>query len=174
MEIELDIFEQNLKCPICLNIVEDPYETSCCGNLFCNKCKKQCVENICPLCRNSKFKFRKNIFARNLLNELDKECPYGCGNKIKLNNLKAHKYQCEKSKFKCLIDKCNFEGIKNEALNHIIKEHKDYCVILSENYHMLKNVFEKFEILNLNKKENNFDNESKQSQSTVKNANLIV
>jgi hypothetical protein len=39
---------------------------------------------------------------------------------------------------------------------------------------MLKNVFEKFEILNLNKKENNFDNESKQSQSTVKNANLIV
>ena len=33
----LQVIEDLLKCPICLNIVKEPWETTCCGNLFCQK-----------------------------------------------------------------------------------------------------------------------------------------
>ena len=73
MEIEQEILEQNLKCPICLNIVKQPWETTCCGNLFCQKCMKECGTSQCPICRNKKFKFRKNVFAIYLLTQLEKK-----------------------------------------------------------------------------------------------------
>ena len=147
MEIEKKIIEDNFKCPICLNIVDIPWETSCCGHLLCEKCMKCCNSNICPVCRNNKVKFRKNVFANFLLSKLDMKCPYGCNKMIKFNCIKTHKYRCDCSIFKCQIDKCKFEGTKKESLNHLITYHSDLLAIFCENFQTMKPVFDKLEII---------------------------
>ena len=148
MEIESKILEQNLRCPICWEIVEIPWETSCCGNLFCEKCKKSYICGKCPMCRCKKFAFRKNEFAKNLLAELDVNCPYKCENKIKLNSVGEHKYECKKAIFKCSINNCKFEGAQGESLEHLINEHTDIICLMSEKYDKLKESFNKFEQIN--------------------------
>ena len=155
MEKENELIEQNLKCPICFSIVEDPWETTCCGQLFCQKCKDSYIDSKCPLCWNNKFKFRKNLFASLLLSKLQTKCPFGCEEMITFKKVKIHKYECKKYSFKCKINGCSFEGNKKEALQHLIKPHPDLLSIVSENYNSLKLTFEKFDIINGNEKENN-------------------
>lgn len=155
MEKENELIEQNLKCPICFSIVEEPWETTCCGQLFCQKCKDSYIDSKCPLCWNNKFKFRKNLFASLLLSKLQTKCPFGCEEMITFKKVKIHKYECMKYSFKCKINGCSFEGNKKEALQHLIKSHPDLLSIVSENYNSLKLTFEKFDIINGNEKENN-------------------
>ena len=155
MEKENELIEQNLKCPICFSIVEDPWETTCCGQLFCQKCKDSYIDSKCPLCWNNKFKFRKNLFASLLLSKLQTKCPFGCEKMITFKKVKIHKYECMKYSFKCKINGCSFEGNKKEAPQHLIKSHPALLSIVSENYNSLKLTFEKFDIINGNEKENN-------------------
>ena len=59
MEIDNQALIDNFRCPICWEIVEEPWETSCCGNLFCEKCMLSYISNKCPICRTKNFKYRK-------------------------------------------------------------------------------------------------------------------
>lgn len=179
MEIETQSLIDNFRCPICWEIVEEPWETSCCGNLFCEKCILSYVANKCPMCRTKNFKYRKNEFAKLLLMEYDGEfpCPYGCKKKIKLNEFKEHKYNCEDATFKCSINKCVFEGKRKDALNHLITVHEDLVSVLSENYSSLKMQFNKFDLIEkLGKnliKHNNKNEDQKMNKSNDINKNNI-
>ena len=159
MEIDNQILIDNFRCPICWEIVEDPWETSCCGNLFCEKCMLSYISNKCPMCRAKNFKYRKNSFAKILLKEYEGFflCPHGCNKKIKLKEFREHKYECEEAIFKCTINKCNFEGKRKNALEHLIKNHEDKILLLSENYLSLKSIFNKFDIFEKIIKKNNYN-----------------
>ena len=149
MEMDNHILVDNFRCPICWEIVEEPWETSCCGYLFCEKCKQFCSKDKCPMCREKNFKYRKNNFAKSLLKEYEGkiECPYGCNdNNIKLKEVKIHKYDCNEALFKCSINDCVFEGKRKDALEHLIKNHENILTILSENFPSLKDEFNKFEL----------------------------
>ena len=158
MEIDNQILIDNFRCPICLEIIEEPWETSCCGYLFCEECILSYKSNKCPMCRAKNFKCRKNTFAKILLNEYGGTfiCPHGCNKKIKLKEFREHKYECDDAIFKCSINKCNFEGKRKNALNHLINNHDNIIALLSENYQILKGVFKKFDIFEkLNMKNSN-------------------
>ena len=159
MEIDNQILFDNFRCPICWDIVEEPWETSCCGNLFCEKCMLSYISNKCPMCRTKNFKYRKNMFAKILLKEYEGNfiCPHGCNQRIKLNEFKEHKYDCEDAIFKCNINKCNFEGKRKNALEHLIKNHEEELALLSENYKSFKDEFNKFDIFDklINRKKSN-------------------
>ena len=159
MEIDDKILIDNFRCPICWEIVEEPNETTCCGNLFCEKCILSYLSNKCPMCRAQNFKVRKNAFAKKVLIDYEGNfiCPYGCNQKIKLKDIKEHKYNCENVTFKCTINKCNFEGKRNNSLEHLVKNHQDTLLLISENYQDLKEVFNKFDIFNKMIKKNNID-----------------
>ena len=148
MEIDNQILIDNFRCPICWDIVEEPWETSCCGNLFCERCKKSYISNKCPMCRAKNCKYRKNVFAKILLEEYEGNfiCPQGCNKIIKLKEFKEHKYFCEEAIFKCTINGCNFEGKRKSALEHLIKNHEDSVALLAENYKSLKDTFNKFDV----------------------------
>ena len=163
MEIDNQILADNFRCPICWEIVEEPWETSCCGNLFCEKCMQSYISNKCPICRTKNFKYRKNMFAKILLKEYEGIfiCPYGCNKKIKLKEFKEHKYDCEDALFKCNINKCNFEGKRKNALEHLVKNHEDELALLSENYQAFMGEFNKFGILDKIASKNNAINNNK-------------
>ena len=161
MEIDNQILLDNFKCPICLEIVEEPWETSCCGNLFCEKCILSYMSNQCPICRTKNFKTKKNNFAKLLIKEYEGNfsCPHGCNKKIKLNEFKEHKYNCDDVIFKCNINKCKFEGKRKNSLEHLINCHEDTIALLSENFESLKNVFQKIDIFEKLIKEDNKNND---------------
>ena len=45
------------ECPICLNVLRNPHEVSCCGNVFCYTCitKTQEEASCCPSCRSKEY-----------------------------------------------------------------------------------------------------------------------
>lgn len=170
----MDIYslEQNLKCPICWTIPEVPYESSCCGHIFCVACTEQITSKKCPLCRCHDITFRKNTFAKKLLNEIKIICSYGCDKFITINRMKEHRYDCDKAVFDCSLPSCNFKGTKNEAMKHLISDHSLHLLVLAENFNKIQTNFEKFEVSNssiklntnsnmqeLNKKMNNYKSE---------------
>lgn len=45
-------------CPICLLILHEPYQVTCCGKNFCRSCIQQvkAKSQTCPACKKSNFK----------------------------------------------------------------------------------------------------------------------
>ena len=84
-------FLEELKCPICLELVSDPVQTSC-GHLFCG----ECIEGInqCPL-------DRKHFFTTPTLDDINQ----------KVRNLKVQCPDQERG--------CQWQGCLGEAEKHI-------------------------------------------------------
>ena len=91
----LDQPGDDFKCPICLEILQEPYLTTCCGNHhLCKVCMEKVKEanGRCPLCKEKPFNgFIDKRFERQL-HELKVYCiyrPKGCkwvGNYGKLDH----------------------------------------------------------------------------------------
>lgn len=165
-----ELIKQNLHCPICLLIVDEPWETSCCGTLFCEKCKKEIQNNKCPICRRVNYTFRKTLFVKELLAKVEMKCQNGCEEMIKLNRIKIHKYECEKAKFRCSINKCQWEGNKSDALEHLVENHSEILAIVSENYQSLKPVYNKFDVIGKIMLERRNEKKKEQSDFMIKDA----
>jgi len=144
--MDIITLEQNLKCPICWNIAEEPFESSCCGHVFCHSCSMQIIEKKCPICRNTSMNFRKNFLAKRLLEEIKIKCHYGCDEQIKINKMKEHRYECRAAIFKCTIEGCTYNGNRNEIADHLVKEHVIQVMILSEQYDHLKSIFDMLDV----------------------------
>jgi len=76
---DLPFFErpsEDLTCPICLNVYQDPVLTSCCGNHFCQSCMKEIEleERPCPLCNVEKFTTMLDKHFDRKVNELQVWC----------------------------------------------------------------------------------------------------
>lgn len=141
----MDIYtlEQNLKCPICLNIAEDPYESTCCGQIFCGKCITSIGLNKCPICRSVKV-LRRNTFARKLLDEIKVICIYGCEAFVPISKMKEHRLNCNESIFKCTIDGCKYSGKRIDLGNHMLEIHSNLLIVLAEQYENIGIIFDKF------------------------------
>jgi hypothetical protein len=166
--VDREMLELNMKCPICLTIADDPCESSCCGHLFCSFCVKKIKYQRCPICRDEDVEFNQNTFVKNLMKEMKVKCKFGCEKNVNLNELKIHRFNCNESKFKCGIEKCEFEGNKEDSLKHISEKHIDELMILCENFSSLKNIFDKFSIYNLLKK-NSIQDKMNDIHSILKN-----
>lgn len=60
-------------CPVCLQILREPYQVTCCGKSFC----RLCIEKIksdnksqCPTCKNTSFQDFPNKGLQQFLNQL--------------------------------------------------------------------------------------------------------
>lgn len=150
--VDREMLELNMKCPICLTIADDPCESSCCGHLFCSFCTKKIKYQRCPICRDEDVEFNQNTFVKNIMKEMKVKCKFGCEKLINLCDIKAHRFNCSDSKFKCTLPNCNFEGNKSESLKHFSEKHTDELIILTENFPSLKSIFDKFSIYQIIKK----------------------
>ena len=121
---------EELSCPICLDLVNQPVSTSCCGQLFCENCIKD--QHPCPTCRK-RFIIKPEAGSARLMKafkvkcpnssegcewqgdlgdaeeHLEKNCQYGdvvcpngCGKKMKCNLLQNHiEHDCPQRVYKC-------------------------------------------------------------------------
>ena len=126
---------EDLKCPICLELVYEPVLTIC-GHLFCQKCvrsqtqcptcrkKLQCMRNqrderrvkclkvLCPNCeKGCKWQGDLGDTAQHTGTKCHMEtihCPTGCKEKILRGSLKGHAITCTQRDYKCPY--CQFES----------------------------------------------------------------
>ena len=124
----------DFKCPICLEILQEPHLTTCCGNHhLCKVCMDKVKEanGRCPLCKEKPFNgFIDKRFERQL-HELKVYCLYaskGCtwvGNLGKLDyhlNIGRENGECQFVVIECPISvECKEHFLRKHLLNHIDK-----------------------------------------------------
>ena len=125
----ISINNDNIICPIDLNILDNPVECEICNHNFCLKCynerieylKKNNLEIKCAYCnknKDGKWIVHENKFLKNLIKNLFKckKCKKEFKNKEELNN-----HICKFIKCKICKETLNYENF----INHIIIQHTE-------------------------------------------------
>ncbi|XP_012287403.1 E3 ubiquitin-protein ligase NRDP1 isoform X2 [Orussus abietinus] len=95
--------DEELLCPICSGVLEDPVQASACEHAFCRVCINEWINRqpTCPLDRTPITSAQLRTVPRILRNLLSRLCincdnaMYGCQTMVKLNSLTTHLEECE-------------------------------------------------------------------------------
>ena len=105
------------ECPICLLVLKEPYQATCCGYSFCRVCieRIKVKDDPCPCCKAEEFDYYPNKGLQRSLHEFKVHCSnkdQGCqwvgelgqlDNHLNLNPSQQNQLQgCQLSKIKCL------------------------------------------------------------------------
>ena len=124
-------------CGLCLNILTEPYQTSCCGKYICSNCKeeKESSKQPCPYCKNRIMRTFLDLNRQHMIHSLMVHCNYkkeGCTWSGRLAELNTHLNET-KSKTVTVIE----EGIakKHEYSEHSYKKYNgcQYAYIQCKN-----------------------------------------
>ena len=114
-------FLEELKCPICLELVSDPVQTSC-GHLFCGKCIKE--TETCPIDREQFTSHTDNFNDRRVRN-FKVKClnkGRGCQWQGSLGDADEHRNtNCGYQFVKCNNARCNVKVERRQLVDHIQK-----------------------------------------------------
>ncbi|KAK9871514.1 hypothetical protein WA026_012885 [Henosepilachna vigintioctopunctata] len=107
MGFELNRFhgdvDEELICPICSAVLEDPLQAPTCEHAFCKSCITEWISRqpTCPVDRQNVTSAQLRQVPRILRNLLSRLCincdntPYGCTRVLKLDSLQSHLEECE-------------------------------------------------------------------------------
>ena len=88
--------KDKINCPICLSIIEEPYQCSKCERFFC----KNCILSVekCPFrCENNTY--NPSLLCKQLISELKIKCK--CGQVVDFDHIRIHKEeQCKNVDYK--------------------------------------------------------------------------
>ncbi|XP_075229631.1 E3 ubiquitin-protein ligase NRDP1 elgi [Lycorma delicatula] len=95
--------DEELVCPICSGVLEDPLQAPSCEHAFCRACIQEWISRqpTCPVDRQTITSAQLRPVPRILRNLLSRLCitcdnaSYGCNANIKLDSLAAHLAECE-------------------------------------------------------------------------------
>ena len=103
-------------CPICLLILREPYQASCCGYTYCHACIEQIQmdSNPCPTCNQEGFTLFQDKRLQRSLHELSVRCPHvkeGCEWTGELGGLDKHSNENPSPGEHCLVG-CRFAAVE--------------------------------------------------------------
>ena len=83
------------ECPICLLVLREPYQATCCGNSFCRQCsdKAKARNQACPTCNGRNFNLFHNLGLQRSLYDFQIYCTHkrkGCEWTGELRELDNH------------------------------------------------------------------------------------
>ena len=122
----------DIECPVCLNILSEPHQVTCCGHNFC----KSCIERVkasngaCPMCKERDFQAMVNKGHLRIINGLQVYCTKkekGCKWKGELKNLSTHlnkgkrEGECQYEEATCRY-KCREIAQRQQLKHHEDKE----------------------------------------------------
>uniref|UniRef100_A0A1X7UCM8 RING-type domain-containing protein n=1 Tax=Amphimedon queenslandica TaxID=400682 RepID=A0A1X7UCM8_AMPQE len=124
----------DIECPICLNILADPHQVSCCGRNFCQSCIERIKDSdgSCPMCKEETYKSFEDKNIGRFINGLQVYCTNkakGCQWKGDLKDLTTHlnkgkrEGDCQYEEVKCRYEKCQ----TNDQRQNLTIHEKDDC-----------------------------------------------
>ena len=99
--------DQDCFCPVSLELLTEPYLTSCCGHHISQQAVDRLIRERkpCPLCKEENFTAQVDkYFKRNTINTLKVRCPHKknmCEWVGELGDLNNHSTSCPKRPWKC-------------------------------------------------------------------------
>ena len=112
---------KDLECPICLNLIWDPYECTDCGKIFCKACLKKAKkkQNYCPICRKNPFQERYAKSVKTFFNKIKLNCIYkGCNEHPEYSEYINHLKKCKFCLYKCNNPGCDYQDILEKMEIH--------------------------------------------------------
>ena len=119
---ELKHYLEDLKCSICLEISDDPVQTSC-GHLFCGKCLEEGGNEECPICRKS-YTPTKDARTKRIISNLTVMCSReekGCTWRGPLIEAESHWRDCNYEIVTCSNRNCKKRVIRKNLKAHLEK-----------------------------------------------------
>ena len=118
------------ECPVCLLVLREPYQVTCCGYSYCQVCieQVQADKNPCPMCTHSEFTVFPNKGLKRSLYSVSVHCAYrgeGCSWEGELLNLEKHLNENPKAGGEHLLVGCEFVKIK---CVHCLKPFHRHCI----------------------------------------------
>ena len=121
----MEKINKEFECGICLQVCVEAVETSCCSNLFCEKCVSGMRE--CPICRMKDFKVDPSKLARRVISRLPVQCQH-CEEEVERGSLGRHKLDCVALEHKCIVANCGYAALKDAFLEHAWAAHKSHLI----------------------------------------------
>ena len=131
-----------VECPICLHILREPYQATCCGENFCKVCLEQLEANDCrpcPCCKQQRLDTYEDKRLKQTLYDFQVHCTHkseGCewtGELRELDNHLNKNPQADKSLEGCpftLIDcPLSYAGCKESLYRNNMPEHISESVV---------------------------------------------
>jgi hypothetical protein len=144
---------ENLKCPICIEFVEEPIECQECFNIFCFSClyssEKSFKFKDCPMCRKIP-NFKESQFAKRLLRNIQVECPNDCGELVSRGELKEHIAKCENKQYECSVCLLTFK--QKIFFEHLTQNHKSEIISAFDNKTKIADDISKISLNQINSK----------------------
>lgn len=142
---KLDEIIENFRCHICHEFPAHPYESVCCGIIYCLNCvplTKYTCSNINCYETEKKSKPFFSVFCEKTMKKLTLSCKHeDCNQTISLNNYTKHLFLCEHKVCECKIGSCKFKGKKTDFNNHLINNHSKEILIMMENNKEIQCIF---------------------------------
>ncbi|XP_011408466.1 PREDICTED: RING finger protein 166-like, partial [Amphimedon queenslandica] len=103
-----------IECPICLNILTDPHQVTCCGHNYCGSCIERVKDSdgSCPMCKEEEYQSFVDKKCLRIINGLEVYCRRGEENV----NMKKESVEIENAERKGNVDISKITKIEN-ALN---------------------------------------------------------
>jgi len=116
----------DLKCPICLGILDTPCEKYC-GHLVCMDCTPTIdivddTDSVCPVCRETRGDWHVNRYMVRITNNVEYECPDGCGDTVTHLTVDKHRETCRK-RYRCMVADCDYTGSMQMVSDHMGEMH---------------------------------------------------
>ena len=125
--VNIEEIEKNedLKCPICLNVVWKPIQCKRCEKYFCKYCLNESIRTIgnkCPMCRLKHFKSNTFQLKESCFKNIRIKCPYkNCNEKRRYFKYIIHLKKCKNKLYHCTNEGCNYEdNITNMQKHEIV------------------------------------------------------
>ena len=153
--IVTSLLPSHLECEICLDILNDPVQASCCGQGYCKNCIKQVKRKVCPHCR-SKLEYYPDKKSLRLINDLQVKCPHhiegkcqwkgssselknhlkvcdikpvtcslGCSKQLEKKNMEVH------MKYLCRLRKIPCKYCEKQVVSNEMSKHHEVCPKMS-------------------------------------------
>jgi hypothetical protein len=117
--IMVETLQDQLSCPICIEICSDAVETNCCSQLICENCSLGL--RTCPICRAEPLGVTINKSVRRMIGSMPATC--SCGYSTTRADLKAHEMVCPMKPATCTVKNCEFTGCREAFLKHVAEQH---------------------------------------------------
>ncbi|XP_064385177.1 TNF receptor-associated factor 4-like [Halichondria panicea] len=124
------------QCPVCLQIIREPHQVTCCGKKFCKACIEhiKAIKKSCPTCNKNEFLYFPDTCLKQSLYGLNIRCGHqkdGCEWTGELRQLDEHLNTdpepekqldgCKFVKFDCIY-RCGNHQQRRYIQNHRIKD----------------------------------------------------